>query len=126
MMVGDKLAALLEERKIKAGTLAARTGIPKSTIYSILRRNNKNVGFSIMEKIAEYFCVPVEYFYDSDEKDAENKKEPITGSDGQEENEDIDIEITEWDKRYLAWLHSQSPEKRRAILILQDAPEDLL
>lgn len=54
-----------------------------------------------------------------------DEKIPATGSDGREENEE-NIIITDWDRRYLAWLHAQSPEKRKAILILQDAPEDLL
>ena len=53
------------------------------------------------------------------------KEKPVTGSDGQEENEENFV-ISDWDRRYLAWFHSQSPEKRKAVLILQDAPEDLL
>ena len=64
-MIGDKLQALLNERGIKPGTLATITGIPKSTIYSIIKRNNKNVDFSVMEKIADALGVYVEYFYDS-------------------------------------------------------------
>lgn len=66
-MIGDKLEELLRIKKIKAGTLASLTGIPKSTIYSIIKRNNKKVNFSDMEKIAEVLCVPVEYFYDRHE-----------------------------------------------------------
>lgn len=69
-MIGDKLEELLRIKKIKAGTLASLTGIPKSTIYSIIKRNNKNVDFSVMEKISDVLDVPVEYFYDrlEDEK----------------------------------------------------------
>lgn len=63
-MIGEKLSALLECKKMRAGTLATLTGIPKSTIYSILKRNNKSVDFSVIEKIAEVLDVPVEYFYD--------------------------------------------------------------
>lgn len=75
-MIGDKLDELLKIRNIKAGTLASLTGIPKSTIYSIIKRNNKKVNFSDMEKISEALSVPVEYFYDR----PENEKTPAPES----------------------------------------------
>jgi len=64
-MIGEKLSALLDSRNIKAGTLASRTGIPKSTIYSIIKRNNKNVDYSVIEQIAAAMDVDVEYFYEA-------------------------------------------------------------
>lgn len=73
-MIGEKLAELLEVRNIKPGTLATITGVSKSTIYSIIKRNNKNVDFSAMEKISDALGVPVEYFYDR----TENEKKPAT------------------------------------------------
>lgn len=76
-MIGDKLSELLEAKKIKPGTLATLTGIPKSTIYSIIKRNNKNVDFSVMEKISDALGVPVEYFYDR-ASSSENEKKPVT------------------------------------------------
>lgn len=79
-MIGDKLTYLLETKKIKPGTLATLTGIPKSTIYSIIKRNNKNVDFSVMEKIAEVLSVPVEYFYDREESSQSIKKPPAPES----------------------------------------------
>ena len=78
-MIGDKLEELLRIKKIKAGTLASLTGIPKSTIYSIIKRNNKNVDFSVMEKISDVLDVPVEYFYDRPEN--EKKPAPESGLD---------------------------------------------
>lgn len=74
-MVGEKLRTLLESKKIKPGTLASMTGIPKSTIYSIIKRNNKNVDLSVMERIADALDVPIEYFYDRMRKE----EKPITG-----------------------------------------------
>ncbi len=85
MMIGEKLQALLEVRKIKPGTLATMTGISKSTIYSIIKRNNKNVDFSVMEKISDALGVPVEYFYDRAEKSPENAKKPASEEDGLDE-----------------------------------------
>ena len=51
------------------------------------------------------------------------KKTPVTSSDRLSKEE---RKITDKDKRFLEWFHSLSPEKQRAILISQDAPEDLL
>ena len=65
-MIGSRLESLLEIKKIKPGRLATMTGINKSTIYSIIKRNNKNVDYSIMEKIADALEVPVEYFHVKD------------------------------------------------------------
>lgn len=77
-MIGEKLQELLELRNIKPGTLASKTGIPKSTIYSIIKRNNKNVNFSVIEKIADVLDVPVEFFYDHHENLPENEKKPAS------------------------------------------------
>lgn len=65
-MVGERLASLLEQKKMRAGTLATRTGIPKATIYSILRRNTKNVDYDVLTKIAQELSVPVSYFLEGD------------------------------------------------------------
>lgn len=77
-MIGEKLQELLELRNIKPGTLASKTGIPKSTIYSIIKRNNKNVNFSVIEKIADVLDVPVEFFYDHHENLPESEKKPAS------------------------------------------------
>lgn len=89
-MVGDKLKELLEAKKIKAGTLATLTGISKSTIYSIIKRNNKNVDFSTMEKIADALDVPVEYFYDRDSSE-EKKEKPVPMDENEQIREIIDL-----------------------------------
>ena len=67
MAIGEKLAALLKAKNKKPGTLASETGISKNTIYSIIKRNNEKVNYSIMEKIAAALDVPVEYFFPSNE-----------------------------------------------------------
>ena len=50
-----------------------------------------------------------------------NEKSPIIVSD-----DGADHAFSEEDKRFLSWFRSLSPEKQKAILISQDAPEDLL
>lgn len=90
-MVGDKLQKLLDIKKVKAGTLATMTGISKSTIYSIIKRNNKNVDFSTMEKIADALDVPVEYFYDRDSSDGDKKEKPVPANEDEQVREIIEL-----------------------------------
>ena len=66
MAIGEKLEELLRIRGKKPGTLATETGISKSTIYSILRRNNEKVSYSVIEAISKNLGVPVEYFFNND------------------------------------------------------------
>ena len=75
-MIGEKLQKLLDQNGIKPATLARRIGVSKSTIYSIIKRNNKSIELSLMERICDELDVPVEYFYDRDEQteDRENAK----------------------------------------------------
>jgi transcriptional regulator with XRE-family HTH domain len=89
IMVGNRLEELLNAKKIKPGTLATMTGISKSTIYSIIKRNNKNVAYSTMEKIADALGVPVEYFYDHDS--AEEKEKPVPMNEDEQVKEIIEL-----------------------------------
>lgn len=57
--------------------------------------------------------------------DTISKKMPATNSDEHDIQTDDDS-ISDYDRRFLAWFHSIPPERRRAILISQDAPKDLL
>lgn len=76
-MIGDKLQALLDAKGMKPGTLATKTGIPKSTIYGILKRNNKKASLSTLEKIADALEVPAEYFFGREENEAQkNQPDP--------------------------------------------------
>ena len=84
-MIGEKLQALLDAKHMRAGTLAARTGISKSTIYGILKRNNKKAELSTLERIAEELDVPVEYFFGREEPETEQKNQPEPEEDELEE-----------------------------------------
>lgn len=64
MGIGEKLADLLKSKNKKPGTLASETGIPKSTIYSIIKRDTGKVSYSVIETIADALDVPVEHFID--------------------------------------------------------------
>lgn len=72
-MIGDKLRNLLKLRGMKQTELAEKIGVSKTTINSIITRNNKSVDFSTMEKIADALDVPIEYFFDRPGKSATEK-----------------------------------------------------
>lgn len=74
-MIGEKLRELLALRGMRQTELAEMIGVPKTTINSIIMRNNKSVDFSTMEKIADALDVPIEYFGSKDRP--EKKEQPI-------------------------------------------------
>ncbi len=80
-MIGDRLQALLDIKHMKPGTLATRTGISKSTIYGILKRNNKKADLSVLEKIAAELDVPLEYFLSNEKGEGAQKEKPDTADD---------------------------------------------
>lgn len=53
----------------------------------------------------------------------EKAKKPATESDGQAGD---DYSISDKDRKFLNWFRSLPPKRQKAILISQDAPEDLL
>ncbi len=77
-MIGEKLRELLAVRGMKQTELSRLTGISKTTINSIITRNNKSVDFSAMEKIADALGVPIEYFMEKSIKEEPlNTEEPL-------------------------------------------------
>lgn len=66
-----------------------------------------------LEKVADYFGVSVDYLLNGE------KEKPTVKDDGRSK-------FTEKDAAILKWFHSLPEEKRRAILIAQDAPKELL
>lgn len=107
-MLGEKIKELLDRRGMRQSDLARITGISKTTINSIIMRNNKSVDFSAMEKIADALDVPIEYFLESSSKDT--KKEPI-----------IADELTEKEKRFADVFSSLSPMNRHTLLVIAEA-----
>lgn len=107
-MLGEKIKELLELRGMRQSDLARITGISKTTINSIIMRNNKSVDFSAMEKIADALGVPIEYFKESGSTDTKN--EP-TDADG----------LTEKEKRFVDTFTALSHENRHTLLVIAEA-----
>ena len=82
---------------------------------SVVTRWSKGVAprAATVAKVADYFEVA------SEELLVDKKENPTAQGDG------VDT-ITEKEVRMLKWFRSLPEEKRRAILISQDAPKDLL
>ena len=101
-MIGDRLQALLDIKHMKAGTLATRTGISKSTIYGILKRNNKKADLSVLEKIAAELDVPIEYFLSNERSNPAQKEKPDTPEDdGLEEFVQLFDQLTDEQKSFI-------------------------
>ena len=64
MGIGTKLELLLTTNDTNANELAKKIGVSPTTIYSIIRRNNKKVDIDVLLRIAEIFGVTAEYFVD--------------------------------------------------------------
>lgn len=100
-MIGNKLQGLLDAKQMKPGTLATRTGIPKSTIYGILKRNNKKADLSVLEKISDELNVPIEYFMERDESVNEQKNQPDPEADELEEFVLLFDKLTQEQKNFI-------------------------
>jgi transcriptional regulator with XRE-family HTH domain len=68
MGIGEKLDELIVRRRRNANDVAKAIGVPVSTIYSIIRRNNTKVDLDVLQKIADELCVTLDYFTSRDEK----------------------------------------------------------
>jgi transcriptional regulator with XRE-family HTH domain len=61
MQYYERFQILLNERGTKIADLSKATGIPKTTLYGIIRKKAKNISLVYASKIADYFNVSVEY-----------------------------------------------------------------
>lgn len=92
------------------------TELGKSRGYlSEMLANGRDLPEHMLADVASLLGVTV----DDLRVDSENEKKPTVKDDGRSE-------FTEKDVAILKWFHSLPEEKRRAILIAQDAPKELL
>ena len=110
-----RLKELREERHWNMKQAAEFLG-QKYTTYVNHEKEYREPNSEDLSDYAKAYGVSIDYLVGRS-----NEKKPVTISD--ELNPD---DISDKDKRLLSWFRALPQEKQRAILISQDAPEDLL
>lgn len=110
MAIGKKLEALLQAKGVKPGTLATKTGIPKNTIYAIIKRDNEMVNMGTLDKIASALGVSIDYFFDKDMDEILDAEEPT-----------IIDELTEKERRFIEVFTALTPQNRHTFLVIAEA-----
>ena len=104
----DRIKRLCEENNTTIKSLEITLGFGNGTIR---RWDKTEPSFSKIKQVADYFNVSYSYLISG----KEDEKTASPTADG----------LSEYDIKALAWFHSLSPEKRKAILSLADGPEEL-
>lgn len=105
------MESLRARRKAKGLTmkqLGDAVDVSESMI-GMIETGKRKPSFELLLKLSEELDCTVDDLVN-------DKKIPVTESDG----------ISDKDKRLIEWFRSLSPEKQKAILVSQDAPEELL
>ena len=72
MGIGILLKDLILKQKTSVIDVSRATGVPATTIYSIIKRNSKSANISDLYKIAHHLGVTLDYFYNGETKDNSN------------------------------------------------------
>lgn len=64
--VAKRILNLCNERHIAVNALANISGVPPSTVYSMLNEKSKNPGVVSLKKICDGFEISVREFFDDD------------------------------------------------------------
>lgn len=62
MGIANKLIKLMKEQNTNANELASKSGVPPTTIYSLIKRDSSRVDIDSLIKIARVLGVTAEYF----------------------------------------------------------------
>lgn len=69
MAIGSKLKQIIDNRNIKVSELAAMTGLPDQTIYSLISRDSNKVSIDALLSICKALSISVEELYQYDLED---------------------------------------------------------
>ena len=72
MGIGLILNDLIKKNKTSVSALSKKTNISSSTIYSIIKRDNKKVSIDVLSKLADELGVNLDYFYNEEKEDVKN------------------------------------------------------
>lgn len=64
--VAKRILDLCEQRKMAINALASVSGIPPSTVYSILNEKSQNPGIVSLKKICDGLDISIREFFDCD------------------------------------------------------------
>ena len=64
--VAKRILELCEERHLAVNALAAVSGVPPSTIYSMLNEKSKNPGVVSLKKLCDGLEISIRAFFDSE------------------------------------------------------------
>ncbi|MBQ3092039.1 MAG: helix-turn-helix transcriptional regulator [Clostridia bacterium] len=64
--VAKRILELCEERNMAVNALATVSGVPPSTIYSMLNEKSQNPGVVSLKKLCDGFEISVREFFNSD------------------------------------------------------------
>ena len=78
MGIGAKLSEILKIQHSNPNELADKIGVPASTIYSIIKRDNMKVDISVLAKICKELNVKMEIFYNEYIAESNNIRDNIT------------------------------------------------
>ena len=117
MTMFEKIDSLRMAKGWSGAELTRQLGLKSRAVYSQWKQGLQKPSPENLKNMAELFGVSVFDLLD----DESDKKTATISGDGYEPDT-----ITDYDLRFLSWFHSLPQEKRKAILIAQDAPEDLL
>jgi len=65
--IANRILRLCEERNIAVNELASISGVPPSTVYSILNKKSKNPGAITLKKLCDGFEITLAEFFDTPE-----------------------------------------------------------
>ena len=109
--IGKTLSDILDQKNTNPNELSEISGVPPSTIYSIIKRDNSKVDIQVLLKICKALNVKADVFYDEyiseeeNQKDSPDKWESLKSELMQLSDAAID-ELHKYIK-YLLWLEEQ-------------------
>lgn len=115
MIKGEKLKGLIARKGITPEKFAEELGISVSSVFKYY--NKDSFDSSLLEKFANYFGVPVSYFFD--EEDIHNNSQRIEGDNnvvvGRDNNGNGNIERLQDCRKEVAHLNAMLKEKETII-----------
>lgn len=108
----ERIAALIEEQKLTKKKFCELVDIAVQTLDNTLK--GSELGCIKLERIADFFYVPMDYFYDREKSQSHNIGHNITGNHNKVNG---NISVNEYEKE-IVYLKELLAEKERTIQIL--------